>query len=82
MTNKEKYEANKAYAAKQLADKREKTARVNAKLEALAQSNRATGKVIDKDHPLAPTYDLELIPKEPLIYKEKDYTPRRRIMHG
>lgn len=82
MSNKEKYEANKAYAAKQLADKRAKTARVNAKLEALAQSNRATGKVIDKDHPLAPTYDLELLPDEKPIYKEKDYTPRRRINHA
>jgi len=80
MTNKERYEANKERNDKRNAALREKTKRVNENLKRLEQANKGT--VIPKDSPLAPTYELEVIPDKKPIYEPKDYTPRRRITHG
>jgi len=69
MTNKERNEKQRAYQLAKRKELSEKAARQRANLEALQDANRATARVIPKDHPLSPQIaDKTILPNRKPLY--------------
>lgn len=69
MTNKERNEKQKAYQLAKRKALSEKAARQRANLKALQDANRATARVIPKDHPLSPQIaDKTILPNRKPLY--------------
>lgn len=69
MTNKERNEKQRAYQLAKRKELSEKAARQRANLEALQDANRATARVIPKDHPLSPKIaDKTILPNRKPLY--------------
>lgn len=69
MTNKERNEKQRAYQLAKRKELSEKAARQRANLETLQDANRATARVIPKNHPLSPQIaDKTILPKFKPLY--------------
>lgn len=69
MTNKERNEKQRAYQLAKRKELSEKAARQRANLEALQDANRATARVIPKNHPLSPQIaDKTILPNRKPLY--------------